>query len=1708
MASIPADDPFTTPDVGRTGGLLYNQHRLNTSNASPNGRGVPHASPAQLKRTLQKRLEEVQRRIAEAGHLGESLLRQQQELNDRLVEVEAELVNGGEINPELRKRLADLEREYNEVHKESARALLSSKIHGGMESPHKSPHSSTFQSLGSSSPTKLSVPGSRRNRNQPQRPHDIEFAADLAQNLIAELRKLNATILERDETIKLILEEKNNLERHAAQLEARIKVLDESEQRCKERNWQLELLVQELRSQEATRDESDGKLQAQLVVVEQEKLRSLMQIEELKQKEAIARDESEITIRHHESEIGILKRTLATTEVEKETFKNRLEELSQELEEAHNTSSRLKHLNDELTAQQQQAKDPFQSSKSDDGTPEHSPPASPSKQAPRHGPLEAETLRSSLTHAHRLISQLKGTVHREKTEKAELKRMLAEARDELEQLRKEGSAPPSVKKPRRDTLSEIKYKKPPKPHLLGAGRRPKHEVLMLNDDDVENAEWEDHALDSPSPMGSGRPTTLLNRNNTSSSMDSAFETAQETDGAFETANEKSYMDEPQTPMKDYPTSADELTETEDNIGRHSVYSGMGSYSKSSLILKKRERGSIADIQSEDDDEEEDGPLKPNPYFALDPNAFEPREELSPSHTTRLKLRIRSGRGRLGHRIPSDGSMFSRARGYSLESSPNQSFPTTAAQSPAASMRPRGSISSVQVTGASKSLFAELGGSFNSELTEDDEAMESKLRSRISSGFGSPIRSGFGSPSRYMVDSGCNTEEPYPETATAAAVIVAHQETPVPKTPKPIMLESGTQSTPVRQVTFAESGTQPTPLRRSESGTQSTPLPKAVLFDSSTQFTPVRRKVYAESSAQSDETPKRPAMVPAGVQSDSTPKLPMISSGMQFEGLPNMVPIPTVPVLTRNYSSTGAQPDPVESIVTSSVGIQYNEPEKEISTASSGVQSDEIAGPEMVSSGVQSDVEEKPVTIEASTQSDEEPVKVIELISTGTQCDPEPAKFVEEVVVIAPEIKKVEMVEFGTQYDPELEQEEEVVAVVEANETDADVVVIPPPAPVEVVDTATQFDPELEFVPIILPEVSTGFTQTDPVEVILPRLSIALAEVAKQEPVEVIEPINFSGITSQDIVPVEPEHKAPRALPPIPIPVPVPGLGQNAPRKSTSSLEIPREQPFTLSDEYNEKPPTFGSVSKRGKAAISEQDLVPTAVDKGKQVDRRPVMVDQGVQTAITYESSDKGLRPVLAPAISSGPSYIPFSYSNASVVVHPPRTSSIQSMSRGVGRVPDIAPQAIKRPGSSNSNRSFTATYPPLPEDHREAIAAAQQNGAGLMEPTYAMGPPQVPASAARNIVQRPRTPLTNTIRLVEESPTSKGGSTPRPRQTHSQATMRSDVASPMSHRSSMSSFASELDDRFRMNDVRSNPPQQTQNDPRIIQAITQTMIGEFLWKYTRTTTKRDLSSNRHRRFFWIHPYTRTLYWSEQDPSTAGKHEMRAKSVSIEAVRVITDDNPLPPGLHRKSLVVVTPGRSLQFTAPTGQRHETWFLALSYLLTQRMDESGNGAAAVGTGGSGNGAVTGEEESEDQQEEVDYSTTTVYNGPRAASSMSSYNSRGTRNASPVRNASSLSHRRPPPTTNPNPGSMSRLSNMFGTFGTKSSRNTSVSTNGQSVYDNSEAVDSIEDMRLEMERQEREADRMEYVRACCDGIYPPSVMLRNMHKLNHAGSNRET
>ena len=84
------------------------------------------SSPAQAKRALEAHLAETERRLEEASKLGTALIDQQRELSEQLKEVERQQ-DEGEMSLELRQKLADLEREYTEIGRETARAFLAPK---------------------------------------------------------------------------------------------------------------------------------------------------------------------------------------------------------------------------------------------------------------------------------------------------------------------------------------------------------------------------------------------------------------------------------------------------------------------------------------------------------------------------------------------------------------------------------------------------------------------------------------------------------------------------------------------------------------------------------------------------------------------------------------------------------------------------------------------------------------------------------------------------------------------------------------------------------------------------------------------------------------------------------------------------------------------------------------------------------------------------------------------------------------------------------------------------------------------------------------------------------------------------------------------------------------------------------------------------------------------------------------------------------------------------------------------------------------------------------------------------------------------------------------------------------------------------------------------------------------------------------------------
>jgi len=152
-----------------------------------------------------------------------------------------------------------------------------------------------------------------------------------------------------------------------------------------------------------------------------------------------------------------------------------------------------------------------------------------------------------------------------------------------------------------------------------------------------------------------------------------------------------------------------------------------------------------------------------------------------------------------------------------------------------------------------------------------------------------------------------------------------------------------------------------------------------------------------------------------------------------------------------------------------------------------------------------------------------------------------------------------------------------------------------------------------------------------------------------------------------------------------------------------------------------------------------------------------------------------------------------------------------------------------------------------------------------------------------------------------------------------------------------------------------------------VVDAIAQTMVGEWMWKYVRKRRSFGITDNvdfdengnsngsgiRHKRWVWLAPYERAVMWSSKQPTSGpalmGKNGRKCKlsdhhtepfltgmSVNIQSVLDVKDDAPIPKNSNSqtrfgRSILILTPQRALKFTATTRDRHYVWLTALSFL---------------------------------------------------------------------------------------------------------------------------------------------------------------------------------
>jgi hypothetical protein len=1465
--------------------------------------------------------------------LGTTLLQQRKELVSRIKDVE-QIQAENEVPTELREKLMALEREYNEVGKESARAFLPKSRITSDSALDPSEKSSVLTAQGRESPTKQSVP-SRRQRNQPtNRVHDIEFATEISTSLIAQVRQLQAALAEKDNALKDNAVSRAQLEKETMGLVSRIKHLDESEQKYKDENWNLEMRLQELEASYKQSSDKELRLAQSIKSIQVESAAKERELDELKLAHDKLVDDQTMARKVSEADMHGLRRDLAHHETDKQKLHSRISELTaQNTELAKAVGYRWNQSTKESDTDFVSAEE---GQNSDDQAGDHSDPSSPIKGTPaRHGMLESETLKSSLNHAHRMIQNLKNNIHREKTEKIELKRMLQDARDELEAKRDHGSATANMAKKRRE-LESLRTKNRSKPDKIGAIRGSTTEIVD------EHQDWEDDE-DQRTPskstaFGVAAGSAAIATSAPHLGRSYATGTDTETD-AFETADERNTTTESEafaTGAEDFDEDSEgDMTETEAGPARVN-----GARVVSGISTKRGDRRSFTSTASVSADEEVDAIKTP-----------------IQSQQPKYKVRLNRGSRRLG-----------RANENGSESPVTHS--------------PASSFGTPQPTQGMQSLEDELG-----DFDDDDsiEGTPSSLHSRDDQdGF-------FRSSLSAKQDLG---DEP----TTPSRRSIASAKTP----------------------TSVKSAYDTTVIKDSPIGIDDD-------VDSTVLIHPVESVVFSPASP----VVAKPAMVDAGI-------------------------------MTEPWQPTPEKPRLLE-------------------------RTEGIVGGALAGLGLGG--------LLGSKKNDEKPPAAKDLEQTTTVSLPKaeissvPASITTSVTEVTPDAQVPkstaglpENTSAASIASPELPQTQIAEPIV------AEVKPLPtPPALLTISSIMVQdIEPELEVEDVSVP--------------LLPRRSSK-----RVDPVTLAAGVPFgtTGIIHEN-------HDGETSRP---------GSEKSARQVANTSVESSGSTPAALAAPNT----AVGQVSAD---VVSDEKATHLASVQN-------TMVDEASQTDVSSQEIDKLLDSkvpaVLAPPVASMQDAGNSPIAAPKTINFGPAAGLASAAAAGAVAATAAAGPAVRRPTSAGSTRSRTSVIqPPLPADHTEKIAAAaSQQPSATPAPVAtigSMGPPSMPASAYKTA--RPRTPGSQ----AAERGASRDGTTPRPGRGKVTIGTATQGPSPSirTHRDSVSSFASELDDRFNIARDGLYPTSlEPSTDPRMIQAITQTMIGEYLWKYTRKAGRSETSNTRHRRFFWVHPYTRTLYWSENDPSTAGRNMLKAKSVAIDAVRVISDDHVYPPGLHRKSLVVVTPGREIVFTAPSSQRHETWFNALSYLLLKTEQEEQEAAER---------ALLAAEEEDLEDSRAGFGRTVRRSLGRATRSLSrhsqgtnnrrasftSHTSRATRTSSPQRTEAmaNLVNRRSvaaPPSQQQRPkdsltlptqptlsnsstarrdvssGSVSgRFSSLASRFqpsarGRASVERGNASAMSGSYHEGHTVGESAEDIRTQLEQQERHADMLENVRACCDGKF---------------------
>lgn len=273
------------------------------------------------------------------------------------------------------------------------------------------------------------------------------------------MRKLQSIIQEKEEIIKQLEAAKRENERHHETAQRHLKQREEIEgrlstrifrylliiscikkERLKEENWNLEVANQELRTHLLESNQTIAKHNAEYARLVKQIKNQSEQIDIMKAQEEKNTSLIEAMKARHEQETHQLRKHAANAQRENAQIQKQIEALNTELKICK------AKLAIKMATASARSEEPSESSEAaadkNDQDSDHSvkdvhPTSSTSTTTNRSQQLETETLKQSLAHAHRIISNLRSTAHKEKLEKFELKKMLSDSQETIEQLRKD-----------------------------------------------------------------------------------------------------------------------------------------------------------------------------------------------------------------------------------------------------------------------------------------------------------------------------------------------------------------------------------------------------------------------------------------------------------------------------------------------------------------------------------------------------------------------------------------------------------------------------------------------------------------------------------------------------------------------------------------------------------------------------------------------------------------------------------------------------------------------------------------------------------------------------------------------------------------------------------------------------------------------------------------------------------------------------------------------------------------------------------------------------------------------------------------------------------------------------------------------------------------------------------------------------------------------